>query len=295
MRTSMIDLERKLRADIEGEVYFDSFNRGRYATDASHYQIMPVGVVVPRTMDDVRAALANARAQGVPVLPRGGGSSQCGQAVNSALVIDDSKYLNRLCDLDAEGRRCTVEPGIVLDELNARLRSHGLWFPVDVSTASRATIGGMAGNNSAGSRSIRYGLMRDNVHSIAATLADGTERTFGQVTRSTNDRSDELDSFLQPLLALGRREAEEIVSRFPKVLRRVGGYNIDALLPDHQPINVSHLLVGSEGTLAFFRRLELKLSPLPKNRVLGICHFPTFYSAMDSAQHLVKLQPTAQR
>jgi len=287
------DLERKLIADIEGEVYFDPFNRGRYATDASQYQMMPVGVVIPRTMIDVRTAIAHARTEGVPVLPRGGGSSQCGQTVNSALVIDNSKHLNHLCDLDVEGLRCTVEPGIVLDELNAQLRPHGLWFPVDVSTASRATIGGMAANNSAGSRSIRYGMMRDNVLSIAATLADGTDKKFETVRPDPAGREAEPDTLTRKLLALGTREAEEIRRRLPNVLRRVGGYNIDALVPDARPNNLSHLLVGSEGTLAYFRQLELKLSPLPKNKVLGICHFPTFYSAMDSAQHLVKLQPTA--
>lgn len=290
---AMSDLERHLRKDIAGDVFFDEFNRGRYATDASHYQVMPVGVVVPRTEEDVRAALTLAGVHGVPVLPRGGGSSQCGQTVNDALVIDDSTYLNKLLNLDVQGRTCTVEPGLVLDELNAILRPHGLWFPVDVSTSSRATIGGMAGNNSAGSRSIRYGLMRDNVRAIAATLADGSDRTFGPLERSSVDNPDRDDPLLRELLALGRREAEEIISRFPKVLRRVGGYNIDALLPDREPINLAQLLVGSEGTLAFFRQLELELSPLPKHKVLGVCHFPTFYAAMDAAQHLVKLQPTA--
>jgi FAD/FMN-containing dehydrogenase/Fe-S oxidoreductase len=293
MSTAPSDLERKLRGAITGEVFFDAFSRGRYATDASQYQVMPVGVVVPKTMDDVRAALDLAGAHGTPVLPRGGGSSQCGQTVNEALVIDDSTYLNKLLSLDVQGRSCTVEPGIVLDELNALLRPHGLWFPVDVSTSSRATIGGMAGNNSAGSRSIRYGLMRDNVQSIAATLADGSERTFGRLDRPAEGSPDQDDALITALRALGQREAAEIVSRFPKVLRRVGGYNIDALLPDREPINLSHLLVGSEGTLAFFRHLELKLSPLPKNKVLGVCHFPTFYAAMDAAQYLVKLEPTA--
>jgi FAD/FMN-containing dehydrogenase len=123
---AMSDLERHLRKDIAGDVLFDEFNRGRYATDASHYQVMPVGVVVPRTEDDVRAALTLAGVHGVPVLPRGGGSSQCGQTVNEALVIDDSTYLNKLLSLDVQGRTCTVEPGLVLDELNALLRPHGL-------------------------------------------------------------------------------------------------------------------------------------------------------------------------
>ncbi len=293
MAEKLKELERRLRADTGGEIYFDQFSCGRYATDASHYQVFPAGVLVPRSLDDVRAALAHCRSYGVPVLCRGGGSSQCGQTVNEALVIDYSKYLNRTIEIDADRQRCTVEPGIVLDELNASLREDNLWFPVDVSTASRATIGGMAGNNSAGSRSLKYGMMRDNVISIDALLADGSEMTFSVCEQ--NSGPEPVEPLVDGLKALGRREAGEIARRFPRVLRRVGGYNIDALVPggDGSPINLSHLLVGSEGTLSCFHRLELKLSRLPQNRVLGVCHFPTFYAAMDSAQHLVKLQPTA--
>ena len=158
-----------------------AFSRGRYSTDASHYQIEPVGVVVPKSDDDVRAALQIAREEGVPLLPRGGGTSQSGQTVGRALVLDFSKHLKRIVALDAEAGTCTVEPGIVLDDLNRQLKPTGLWFPVDVSTASRATIGGMAGNNSCGTRSIRYGIMRDNVLAIDAILADGTEARFGEV------------------------------------------------------------------------------------------------------------------
>ena len=288
----MKGLEQNLKADVAGEVYFDQFNRGRYATDASHYQVMPAGVVVPRSIEDVRQTLFHARAEGVPVLARGGGSSQCGQTVGPGLVVDHSKYLNRMLELDVENRRCVVEPGMVLDELNAQLQPHGLWFPVDVSTSSRATLGGMAGNNSAGSRSIRYGLMRDNVLSIAATLADGSDRDFGTIDPAATGAS-ATDELTSRLLQLGERAQQEILEKFPRVLRRVGGYNIDALVPDQEQTNLAHLLVGSEGTLAYFRSLELKLSERPKNKVLGVCHFPTFYAAMDSAQHLVKLDPTA--
>lgn len=283
----MKGLEQSLKADVAGEIYFDPFNRGRYATDASHYQVMPDGVVIPKSHQDVQIVLEHAKKAGMPVLARGGGSSQCGQTVNRGLVIDHTKYLNRVLEFDADGRRCLVEPGIVLDELNHFLRPHGLWFPVDVSTSSRATLGGMAGNNSAGSRSIRYGIMRDNVNSITATLADGSERIFGLVDGA------EKDELVSQLLAVGIRERDEIEDRFPHLLRRVGGYNLDALIPGSEPINLAELLIGSEGTLAWFNSIELKLSPLPKNRVLGICHFPTFYAAMDSAQHLVELDPTA--
>src|SRR5690625_2013101 len=300
-------LARRLRAEMEGEVLLDAFSRGRYATDASIYQIQPLGVVVPRHQADVEKALLIAREEGVPVLPRGGGTSQCGQTVGEALVLDLSKHLREVVSVDVEQRRAVVQPGIVLDHLNRQLRPHGLWFPVDVSTASRATIGGMTGNNSCGSRSLRYGTMRDNVEALRAVLADGTAVDFGVLAPDEtwrNEPSPAGDLF-KDLLALGQREAEEIERRFPKLMRRVGGYNLDALLPagdrpsgetarrPGDPPNLAHLLVGSEGTLAYFSEIELRLAPLASNKVLGVCHFPTFYQAMEAPQHIVKLGPTA--
>jgi FAD/FMN-containing dehydrogenase/Fe-S oxidoreductase len=288
-------LAARLRRETTGDVFFDSFNRGRYATDASFYQIMPAAVVVPRTADDALRALAIARDAGRIVTPRGGGTSQCGQTVNDGIVIDLSKHLNRIVSLDVENRICVVEPGIVLDDLNRQLKKHGLWFPVDVSTASRATIGGMAGNNSCGGRSLRYGTMRDNTLSMDAALADGTLMHFGEVPRDLtqlNSSPPGLELF-RDMLDLGAREASEIADKFPQVQRRVGGYNLDALVPRNAPNNMAHLLVGSEGTLAFTTQVELKLWPVIRNKVLGICHFGSFYEAMDAAQHLVKLRPIA--
>src|SRR5207245_2878797 len=185
------------------------FTRGRYATDASHYQMMPLGVVLPRSIAEAERALAVARAEGVSVTARGGGTSQSGQTVNSTLIIDCSKYLDRLIEVDAAGRRCVVEPGIVLDELNRRLKVHGLWFPVDISTASRATIGGMVGNNSCGARSLRYGNTRENVLSIDAVLADGSAAHFGSVAPDLSDlppRSP-LAPLARTLLGITAREA----------------------------------------------------------------------------------------
>jgi FAD/FMN-containing dehydrogenase/Fe-S oxidoreductase len=296
---AMPGLERRLKAEVAGDVLFDRFSRGRYATDASHYQMMPVGVVAPRTVEDAVRAIALARAEGVTVLPRGGGTSQSGQTVNNSLVVDCSKHLTRVLELDVAGRRCVVEPGIVLDDLNRSLRPHGLWFPVDVSTASRATIGGMAANNSCGGRSLRYGTMRDNVLSIDAVLADGSAAHFGPVAPDLRDVAE--DSPLRPLaadlLALGRREAEEVEARFPKVQRRVGGYNLDALVPARASHNLghnlAHILVGSEGTLAFSTKVEIKLWPLLGRRAVGACHFARFYDAMEAAQHIVRLGPIA--
>ena len=252
-------LARRLRRELEGEVLFDTFSRGRYSTDASIYQIEPIGVVVPRGPEDVVRTIQIARDAGVPVLPRGGGTSQCGQTVGEALVVDVSKHLNRVLDFDAEARRVTVQPGLVLDQLNAFLKPHDLMFPVDVSTSSRATLGGMAGNNSCGARSIRYGTMRANVRAIEAVLADGTQARFAELPADFGDEVTEDGpprDLAERLLALGRREAAEIAARFPKLRRRVGGYNIDALVPD-APVNLAHLLVGSDGTLAFSTAIEL--------------------------------------
>jgi FAD/FMN-containing dehydrogenase/Fe-S oxidoreductase len=289
----MPGLERRLRAELTGEVQFDRFTRGRYATDASHYQIMPIGVVAPRTVEEADRAIAIARSEGATLLARGGGTSQAGQAVGKSLIVDCSKYLTRILDLDVKRRRCTVEPGIVLDDLNRQLKPHGLWFPVDISTSSRATIGGMAANNSCGGRSMRYGTMRDNVLSIEALLADGTLAHFGRIGGSLKDVPAPLRTLAKDLLAMGAREADELAKRFPKVQRRVGGYNLDALVPGKNDINLSHILVGSEGTLAFSTRIELKLSPLLGRRAVGACHFGSFYEAMNSVQHIVRLKPIA--
>src|ERR1700734_1003022 len=295
MAGSIAGLERALRGEGVGEVLFDAFARGRYATDASSYQITPLGIVIPGSIEEATRALSVARSRNVPILPRGAGTSQSGQTVNSALVVDCSKSLTKILSLDADRRRCRVEPGIVLDELNRQLKPKGLWFPVDISTASRATIGGMAGNNSCGGRSLRYGTMRANTLSMDAALADGTLMHFGEVPRdltqtNSNDKGSEL---FRATLALGAREAAEVAHKFPKVQRRVGGYNLDALVPRNAANNMAHLLVGSEGTLAFTTRVELKLWPVIRNKVLGVCHFGSFYQAMDATQHLVKLRPIA--
>ncbi|HUZ63232.1 MAG TPA: FAD-binding oxidoreductase, partial [Acetobacteraceae bacterium] len=279
-------LAQRLRAELRGEVLFDRASRGRYATDASIYQIEPVGVVVPETADDVAAAIAIAAEHGVPVLPRGGGTSQCGQTVNRALVVDCSRHLRRILAVDPAGRRARVEPGIVLGQLNAALKPHGLFFPIDPSTHARCTIGGMAGNNSCGSKSIRYGLMADNVAGIEAILADGSRRSFGMLPQESND------ALTGRLLALGAAEAAEIAARFPAVLRRVGGYNLDALIPEG-PRSLARLLVGSEGTLAFSTAIDLVLHPVKPRKVLGICQFPDFRAAMEAARHLVTLDPEA--
>ncbi|MBN8533813.1 MAG: FAD-binding protein [Rhizobiales bacterium] len=280
-----VALERRLRKALEGEVAFDAFTRGRYATDASIYQIMPHGVVFPRSALDIAATLEIAREAGVPVIVRGGGTSQNGQPIGAGLVIDCSRYFNHLIDYDSASRRVRVQPGMVLERLNARLRADGLFFPVEPSTASRCTIGGMAGNNSCGARSLVFGKMVDNVLSIDALLADGAAMHFG--ARSTMGQHALADG----MIAIAARERDEILQRYPQVQRRVGGYNLDALLvPDP---NLAHLMVGSEGTLAAFTALELKLTPLPKFRAMGVCHFPSFRAAMETTKPIVDLKPIA--
>ena len=251
-----------------------------------------MGVVVPKRVADIEAALAIAGEEGVAVLPRGGGTSQCGQTVARALVVDTSKYLNRVIEVDVKARRATVEPGLVLDRLNAGLARHGLFFPVDISTGSRATLGGMAGNNSCGARSIRYGNMVHNVHAIEA-LVDGARHRFAPVPGNLDglDAGPGYAALVQDMRALAAREADEIEARFPKLLRRVGGYNIDMISPAGH--NMASLLVGSEGTLGFFTRLELDLQPLPPNTVLGICHFPSLRDAMVATRAIVELEPSA--
>ena len=289
-------LEQRLRANVEGDVLFDAFSRGRYSTDASIYQIDPVGVVIPRTEDAARVALQIAAEEGVPILPRGAGTSQCGQTVGAALVIDCSKYLHEVIRIDADQREATVQPGLVLDDLNARLRAHNLWFPVDVSTSAQATIGGMAGNNSCGSRSIRYGNMVHNVLGVDAWLTGGDEFHFG-ASSELGGAPAGYRVLVEKIHAIVRREATEIEARWPNVLRRVQGYNLDMIRPgsDAQPLahNLAHLLVGSEGTLAFSKRITLKLSPIPAHKVLGVVHFPTFYQAMDLTRHIVTLDADA--
>jgi FAD/FMN-containing dehydrogenase/Fe-S oxidoreductase len=281
-------LERALRRELEGEVRFDALTRGIYATDASHYQIEPIGVVYPRSTADVQRTFAIARERGVPVLPRGGGTSQCGQTVGRAIVLDCSRHLTRASEPDlADTPSIEVEPGLVLDHLNARLKPHGLWFPVDPSTGSRATLGGMAGNNSAGARSIRYGMMIDNVDAMEVVLPDGRCLRVGRGGDEPRGMPEELAA----LRALYERDAGEIRARMPKTMRNVAGYALDRLDPARE--NLAQLLVGSEGTLAFFSRLRLLLSPLPRRRALGVCHFPDLVTALDSVQHLVTLRPSA--
>jgi FAD/FMN-containing dehydrogenase/Fe-S oxidoreductase len=287
-------LAKRLRSETQGEVLFGAADRGRYATDASIYQAMPIGVLVPKQASDVEVALQICRDLNVPIVPRGGGTSQCGQTVGAGLVIDFSKHMRNILSLDAQGGRVQVEPGMVLDHLNAALKSHGLWYPVDVSTSAQATLGGMAGNNSCGSRSIAYGNMVHNVEGAQAWLADGSLLNFGRM--DSTHTSAEVITLGHWLKTMSESLHGEISAHWPKVLRRVAGYNLDLFMPQSErpyttdgSVNLAHLLVGSEGTLALTRSLDLRLSSLPSHKALGVVNFPSFYQAMDTAQHIVKL------
>ncbi len=281
-------LAARLAREVDAEVLFDAANRGRYATDASIYQVMPIGVVIPRSVDAAIAAMQIAAEEGVAILPRGAGTSQCGQTVGAALVVDDSKYLNRTLEVDAGAHTATVEPGKVLDTLNAELRPLGLWYPIDVSTSAQATLGGMAGNNSCGSRSLAYGNMVDRVRAIDAWLPSGVRGRFGPDSQIDDPRIRDL---ARKAHALFERERGEIAARYPKVARNVAGYNLDRLAPER--FNFASLLVGSEGTLAWFEKIHIQLADLPRHRALGVAHFPRFHDAMEAAQHIVKLAPSA--
>ncbi|MBA4327585.1 MAG: FAD-binding oxidoreductase [Polaromonas sp.] len=285
-------LAARLATETCGEVLFSAADRGRYATDASIYQVMPAGVFVPASAPDVKTALDICRDMGVPIVPRGGGTSQCGQTVGTGLVIDHAKHMRNILDVDADRRTAEVEPGIVLDHLNAALKKHGLWYPVDVSTAAQATLGGMAGNNSCGSRSIAYGNMVHNVLGAEAWTSDGNLLQLGPWAGSSG-KARELGSYVRTLA----EELQPAIQRlWPTVMRRVGGYNLDIFDPRSErpytsdgSVNLSHLLIGSEGTLALTKSLTLQLAELPKAKVLGVVNFPTFYRAMDAAQHIVKI------
>ncbi|MEO6320115.1 MAG: FAD-linked oxidase C-terminal domain-containing protein, partial [Polaromonas sp.] len=285
-------LAARLAAETQGEVLFSGADRGRYATDASIYQVMPVGVFVPRDAADVKTALDICRDMQVPIVARGGGTSQCGQTVGAGLVIDYSKHVRNILAVDDQARTADVEPGIVLDHLNAALKPHGLWYPVDVSTSAQATLGGMAGNNSCGSRSIAYGNMVHNVLGATAWRSDGSLLELGRYDTASG-AARQLGDYVK---ALSDQLGPELAAHWPKVLRRVAGYNLDIFNNQNEKpytadgsVNLSHLLIGSEGTLGLTQSLKLQLSELPRTKVLGVVNFPTFYKAMDSAQHIARL------
>ena len=297
----MDDLRTALEARLAGEVRFDAVSRALYSTDASVYRIEPVGVAVVRSREDVLAALDCARAHGCSVTARGGGTSQAGQAIGAGLQIDTSKYFNRLLEVNVEQRWARVEPGIVLDELNARLAPHRLRFAPDISTASRATIGGMISNNSSGARSVRYGKTIDHVLDLHVALADGSVAHLRPLAAGELDAACAADTFEgrchHAVRRLAARHAEEIDRRYPKILRRVGGYNLDAFTPARtgagEPFNLAKLIVGSEGTLGFILEARLNLVPLPKARAVLTIEYGDLLDALGETPAILAHEPAA--
>jgi FAD/FMN-containing dehydrogenase/Fe-S oxidoreductase len=294
-KTVAARLEARLRAAIEGEVLFDAFSRARYSTDASIYKIMPLGAVLPKTEADVAAIAAIAAEEGVPLAARGGGTSTAGQTVTEGLVVDFSKYLRHMTFYDLRSMTCVVQPGMTLNALNIELSKLGVWFPVDIWSGSQATLGGMCGNNAVGLRNLKYGAMRDNVTAIDAVLPDGSEVCFGEIRDNAmaapSTRSNKDIAF--DLLQIGERYETMIRAAAKTAPAHAGGYHLSALLPETGLNNLASLLVGSEGTLALFRRIELKVQPLPRNWALGVCQFPTLRKALEAISVVASLTPSA--
>jgi FAD/FMN-containing dehydrogenase/Fe-S oxidoreductase len=290
-------LQQELEEQIEGEVRFDGVSRALYATDASVYQIEPLGVVIPKTRDDVVRAVNIARRHRVPITARGGGTSQAGQAIGAGLQLDTSKYLNRVLEVNAAERWAWIEPGVVLDELNAKLRPHGLRFAPDISTASRATIGGMIANNSSGARSVMYGKTIDHVLEQHVVLADGSTAHFRPLDAAALEQACQGETLEASCYRTVRRLAascrDEIERRFPKVLRRVGGYNLDEFVDPAKPFNLAKIVVGSEGTLALVVAARVNLVPLPAAKAVLTIEFPQLLDALGATPLILRHAPSA--
>ncbi len=293
---AMTDLEQELRRAVEGDVRFDAYSRLLYSTDASMYQMEPIGVVVPRHAGDVQAVLEIANRGNVAVLPRGGGTSLTGQTVNRAVVMDFSRFMNNVLEVNEEELWARVQPGLVQDELNHHVRSLGLLFGPDTSTSNRATIGGMLGNNSGGSHSIAYGLTVEHVIELTALLGDGSRVVFGEVTpegfRAKMRASGLEGQIYREVARLRDQYAGEIRARYPKHWRRVCGYNLDELVKD-RPLNMARVIVGSEGTLVTILEAKMRLVKRPKATAIDVIHYHDMQEALESSQTILETGPYA--
>ncbi len=291
-------IARELAELIDGDVRFGHHDRMLYATDASIYQVEPIGVVIPRHVEDVKAVVAYCAKHDLPILPRGSGTSLAGQAVNRAVVLDFSPYCCRILAIDPQRRTASVEPGVVLDELNRQAAPHGLMFGPDVATSTHATLGGMIGNNSAGAHSILYNRTVEHVEALTVLLADGAQIELGEGAAARDERVADLTrrvaEVVMPL-------AKEIRSRYPKTLRRVNGYNLDLLLDQFersQPgrfdqVNLAHLLCGAEGTLGITLRATVRLVATPKLKGLVIVAFAEIDDALSAVNSILQTKPAA--
>src|ERR1700692_3543028 len=288
------ELEAQLKATVRGEVRFDMGSRALYATDSSNYRQLPVGVVVPRDVADVEAALAACRATGAAVLPRGAGTSLSGQCANVAVVFDYSKYMNRLGPLDPDAKAAIVEPGIVLDRLREAAEVHHLTYAPDPATHSRCTLGGMIGNNSCGVHGLLGGKVVDNVERLDIVLYDGTRMTVGRASPEEIEAlirgGGRVGEIYTRLSKLSERYAGLIRQKFPRIPRRVSGYNLDELLPENG-FNLARALVGSEGTCATVVSATLNLTSSPPFRVLTALAFPDAFMAADAVPRALEHGP----
>jgi FAD/FMN-containing dehydrogenase/Fe-S oxidoreductase len=292
----MDGLLHDLQKRIAGEVCFDPLSRMLYSTDASIYQIEPIGVVIPRHTDDVQATVQVAREYGVPVLPRGGGTGLAGQTVGKAVIIDMSNHMHQVLELNTEEHWAWVQPGVVQDQLNAYLRPHGFLFGPDTSTSNRATLGGMIGNNSAGARSILYGKTIDHVLEVQVVLADGSTAWFkpldkAMVEQQGREQTVEAHIYRQ-VLRIAREHRDEVLERYPKILRRVSGYNLDEFVHDG-PVNMAKMIVGSEGTLAAVTAAKVRIMPRPMATAVLAVHFDDMIAAVEATGAILPFAPSA--
>src|SRR5262245_14726158 len=283
------DLFQSLKSRVQGEVRFDRASRLMYSTDASIYEIEPIGVVIPRTHDDVFATMEIARDFKVPVLPRGGGTSLAGQTVGDAVVIDMSKFLNRVLEVNTEERWAIVEPGVVQEQLNLHVRPMGFLFGPDTSTANRATLGGMMGNNSADSHSILYGKTIDHVLEMDVILASGEGRTLHEMKFDDALARGGLEGRIADIVRTNR---DEIDRRFPKIMRRVSGYNLDEFVRNGK-FNLVKLVVGSEGTLATVHQAKVRIEPRPPATALCVVHFADLVESIRASDIILPFNPSA--
>src|SRR5262247_3579770 len=292
----MNDLERELRRRVEGDVRFDAYSRLLYSTDASMYQMEPIGVVIPRHAGDVQAAIEVANHLGAPLLPRGGGTSLTGQTVNRALVLDFSRYMNQVLEVNEEELWARVQPGLVQDELNHHARGQGLLFGPDTPTSNRATIGGMLGNNSGGSHSIAYGLTIEHVIEIDAILADGSRAVFGEVSpeafRAKTQAPGLEGQIYREVARIRDRYRDDIAARYPRHWRRVCGYSLDQFVREG-PLNMARLVVGSEGTLLTIVEARMRLVRRPPRTAVDVIHYRDMQEALESSQAILETGPYA--
>ncbi len=296
VRKTMEDIIHELRQRLAGEVRFDSYSRVLYSTDASIYEIEPKGVVVPRRAEDIQATVEIASQHSIPVVPRGAGTSIVGNAIGPGIVIDCSKYLNQILEVNTEERWARIQPGVVLDQLNFHLKPMNLLFGPDVATSSRATLGGMMGNNSSGAHSLVYGKTSDHVIELKVLLSNGEFATLTPLTQVEWKNKIGQNGFVNSLYAkvdqLVHDHGEEIDRRFPKILRRVAGYNLDEFVRQSHN-NLAKLIAGSEGTLAVMVEAKVNLVPLPKHRVLAVVHFTDLFAALQAVNGILEFQPYA--